>query len=81
MSISEKLGRAAAELGNAAEEAYGMAKAKYEEKVTPEKRAEIKEKVDKGVDALDRAATIAADKLEKGIKNFTDGYNSEKNGK
>lgn len=81
MSISEKLGRAAAELGSAAEEAYDIAKAKYEEKVTPEKRAEIKEKVDKGVDAVDRVATKAADKLEKGIKGFTEGYNSQKNGK
>ena len=81
MSISEKLGRAAAEIGSAAEEAYDIAKAKYEEKVTPEKRAEIKEKVDKGIDAVDRVATKAADKLEQGFKNFTDGYNSQKNGK
>ena len=36
MSIMEKLGRAANELGNAADEAVELAKNKYEEKVTPE---------------------------------------------
>jgi hypothetical protein len=81
MSISEKLGRAAAEIGSAAEEAYDIAKSKYEEKVTPEKRAEIKEKIDKGVDAVDRAANNVADKLEKSFSSFADGYRSEKNAK
>ncbi|MBO6229888.1 MAG: hypothetical protein J6O50_04915 [Ruminiclostridium sp.] len=81
MSISEKLGRAAAEIGSAAEEAYDLAKAKYKEKVTPEKQAELKEKFDKGIDAIDRTATKAADKIEKGIREFADGFSSEKNDK
>ena len=76
MSISEKLGRAAAELGSAADEAIDLAKAKYEEKVTPEKRAEIKEKIDKGMKTVDEKMTIAADKIENGVKGFVDGFNS-----
>ncbi|MBO6303205.1 MAG: hypothetical protein J6N15_12290 [Ruminiclostridium sp.] len=75
MSISEKLGRAAKEIGNAADEAIDLAKAKYEEKVTPEKRAEIKEKVDKGMKVVDEKMTVAADKIEKGIQGFVDGFN------
>lgn len=76
MSISEHLGKAAAELGNAAEEAYDMAKAKYEEKVTPEKRAEIKDKFDKGMKTVDEKMTVAVDKFENGVKGFVDGFNS-----
>ena len=76
MSISEKLGKAAAELGSAADEAIDLAKAKYEETVTPEKRAEIKEKVDKGMKKVDETMNVVADKVENGIKGFMDGFNS-----
>ncbi len=76
MSIPEKLGRAAAELGNAADEAIDLAKTKYEEKVTPEKRAEIKDKFDKGMKVVDEKMTVAADKIEKSIQSFVDGFNS-----
>ncbi|MBR5090761.1 MAG: hypothetical protein IK093_15125 [Ruminiclostridium sp.] len=78
MSISEKLGRAAAEIGSAADEAFDMAKTKYEEKVTPEKRAEYKEKFDKGMKIVDEKMTVVADKIESGIKGFVDGFNSGK---
>ncbi len=80
MSISEKLGRAAAELGNAASETADYAKKKYEEKVTPEKRAEIKKKFDDGVEKADKILDTAAEKIEKGLKDFTDGFNSARNG-
>ena len=80
MSFTEHLGKAAAELGNAAEEAYDYAKAKYEEKVTPEKRAEMKEKFDKGLKTVDEKMTVAVDKLENGFKGFVDGFNSGKSG-
>ena len=76
MSISEKLGKAAAELENAADEACEMAKKKYEETVTPEKRAEIKEKFDNGVKIVDEKMTIATEKIENGIKGFVEGFNS-----
>ncbi len=76
MSISEHLGKAAKELGNAADEAYKYAKDKYEETVTPEKRAEIKEKCDKGLKTVDEKMTVAADKIENGVKGFMDGFNS-----
>lgn len=78
MSIPEKLGKAAAEIGSAADEACELAKKKYEETVTPEKRAEIKEKFDNGMKIVDEKMTIAADKIESGIKGFVDGFNSGK---
>ncbi|MBP3856108.1 MAG: hypothetical protein IK990_10920 [Ruminiclostridium sp.] len=78
MSITEKLGKAAAEIGSAADEAIDLAKAKYEETVTPEKRAELKEKFDKGLKTVDSKMTVAVDKIENGIKGFVDGFNSDK---
>ena len=81
MSIMEKLGRAANELGNAADEAVELAKSKYEEKVTPEKRAEIKGKFDKGVAFVEEKLDYAADKLDEGVKNFQAGYNASKENK
>ena len=80
VSISEKLGKAAAELGSAADEAYQMAKGKYEENVTPEKRAEWKEKFDNGVKVVYEMMTVAVDKIENGVKGFVDGFNSGRNG-
>ncbi len=80
MSIAEKLGKAAAEIGSAADEAYKLAKDKYEESVTPEKRQEWKEKFDKGVKTVDEKMTVAVDKIENGVKGFVDGFNSDKNG-
>ena len=56
MSIMEKLGRAAGELENAADEAFDKAKEKYNEKVTPEKRQEIQDKFDSGVKFVEEAA-------------------------
>lgn len=79
MSISEKLGRAAADVVDAADEAVKYAKDKYDEKMTPEKKAEIKDKFDKGVKVVDEKMTVAVDKIEDGIKGFVDGFNSEKN--
>ena len=79
MSISEKLGKAAAEVVDAADEAVKYAKDKYDEKVTPETKAEIKDKFDKGVKVVDEKMTVAVDKIENGIKGFVDGFNSEKN--
>ena len=80
MSITEKLGKAAAEIGSAADEAYKLAKDKYEESVAPEKRQEWKEKFDKGVKTVDEKMTVAVDKIENGVKGFVDGFNSDKNG-
>ena len=71
MGIMESLGRAAGELGNAADEAVDNVKAKYEEKVTPEKRREIQETFDKGVQAVEKAA----DKIGEGVQHFIDGFN------
>lgn len=81
MSIMEKLGRAANELGNAADEAVELAKNKYEEKVTPEKRAEIKEKIDKGMQFVEEKLDVVADKLDEGVKDFQAGYNAGKENK
>lgn len=81
MSIMEKLGRAANELGSAADEAVELAKNKYEEKVTPEKRAEIKDKFDKGVQFVEEKLDIVADKVDEGVKNFQTGFNSGKDKK
>jgi hypothetical protein len=81
MSIMEKLGRAANELGSAADEAVELAKTKYEEKVTPEKRAEIKDKVDKGVQFVEEKLDYVADKFDEGVKNFQAGYNANKDNK
>ncbi|MBQ3841919.1 MAG: hypothetical protein II820_04425 [Ruminiclostridium sp.] len=78
MSISEKLGKAAAEIGSAADEAYQMAKEKFDENVTPEKKQELKEKFDKGVKVVDEKMTVAVDKIENGVKGFVDGFNSVK---
>ena len=47
--------------------------------MTPEKKAEIKDKFDKGVKVVDEKMTVAVDKIENGIKGFVDGFNSEKN--
>ena len=81
MSIMEKLGRAASELGSAADEAVDRAKAKYEEKVTPEKRAEIKTKLDNAADFAEKKLDRLSNALDKGIESFRSGYNSEKDGK
>lgn len=79
MSVSEHLEKAARELGDAADEAFGLAKAKYEESVTPEKRAELKEKFDKGMKTVDEKMNIAAEKIENGVKGFVDGFGGGKN--
>lgn len=76
MGIMESLGRAAGEIGNAADQAVNTVKAKYEEKVTPEKRQEIQDKFDKGAETVVKAA----DKLGEGFQHFIDGFN-ETNGK
>ena len=78
MSIMEKLGKAANELENAAEEAYGKAKTQYEEKVTPEKRQEIQDKFDSGVKFVEDAADKLGDAIEKGLNDFTKGYNENR---
>ena len=81
MSITEKLGRAAAEVADAADEAVKYAKDKYDETMTPEKKAEIKDKFDKGVKVVDEKMTVVVDKIENGVKGFVDGFNSEKSNK
>ena len=80
MGIMEQLGKAAGELENAADEAIGKAKAKYEEKVTPEKRQEIKDKADSAIKAVGDAAEKLGAEIEKGIKSFSEGYDSAKAG-
>ena len=45
MSISEKLGRAFSEIESAADEVVAAAKEKIDEKLTPEKKAKIKEEM------------------------------------
>jgi len=73
MSIMEKLGKAADELESAASEAMDKAKAKYEEKVTPEKRAEIKNRIDKEINNADDRLTEVAQTIGSEIKNFVSG--------
>ena len=81
MGISEKLGKAAAHIEGAAEDALNFAKTKYEEKVTPEKREEIKEKADKGLDKIEKAVNKASDVVGKEINSFVEGFRSEKDKK
>ena len=81
MSIMEKLGRAADEIGNAADEAFGKAKAKYEEKVTPEMRREIQDTFDRGVNKAEELLNKVAGKVEEGVDEFKAGYNASKDGR
>jgi hypothetical protein len=80
MGIMEDLGRAAGELEKAADGAINKAKAKYEETVTPEKRQEIKDKTDSAIKAVEDAAEKLGAEIEKGIKSFSEGYDSTKAG-
>ena len=76
MGLMEELGKAAGELENAADGAINKAKAKYEETVTPERRQEIKDKTNSAIKAVEDAAEKIGAGIEKGIKNFSEGYES-----
>ena len=78
MSLGEKIGQAAAELEKAANEAVGHAKKTYEEKVTPEKRAELKNNLDMGVKKVETVLENAAGAVEKGVNDIVKGYNDAK---
>ncbi len=75
MGIMESLGKAAGELGTAADQAVDSAKAAYEKNVTPEKRQKIQETFDKGVEALDKVG----DKINEEVQKFIGGFNETNN--
>ncbi|MBQ9384120.1 MAG: hypothetical protein IJT87_07770 [Ruminiclostridium sp.] len=78
MGLMEELGKAAGELENAADDAINKAKAKYNEKVTPEKKQEIRDKADSAMKAVEDAAEKIGAEIEKGLKSFSEGYDSAK---
>ena len=77
MGIMESLGRAAGELGNAADEAVDNVKAAYEKNVTPEKRQKIQETFDKGVETLDKVGDRIGEEVQKFINGFNETNNKE----
>ena len=65
MSISEKLGRAFSEIESAADEVVAAAKEKIDEKLTPEKKAKIKEEMKAvGEDIVNTGKEIGRDLKE-----------------
>ncbi|MGN0577159.1 MAG: hypothetical protein ACI4J4_00920 [Ruminiclostridium sp.] len=65
MSISEKLGRAFSEIESAADEAITVAKEKIDEKLTPEKKAQIKQEMKSvGEDIVNTGKEIGRDLKE-----------------
>ena len=65
MSISEKLGRAFSEIESAADEVVTVAKEKIDEKLTPEKKAQIKQEMKAvGEDIVNTGKEIGRDLKE-----------------
>lgn len=65
MSISEKLERAFNEIGSAADEVVTVAKEKIDEKLTPEKKAQIKQEMKAvGEDIVNTGKEIGRDLKE-----------------
>lgn len=73
MGFSEKFEKAMNDFEKAADEAVDKARAKYDETMTPEKKAELKEKFDKGMADADAAFTDLAENVGKEVQNFMNG--------
>ena len=73
MGIMDKLEQAAGQLESAAADAAGRAKAKYDETMTPEKKAELKERSEKGMQNADERLTEVAETVGREIKDFVQG--------
>ena len=76
MGIMDKLEQAAEQLEHAATDVAGRAKAKYDETMTPEKKAELKDRFDKGMQNADERLTEVAETVGREIKDFMQGSNT-----
>ena len=76
MGLMDELEKAADEFSEAVNGLAEKAKAKYDEKMTPEKKAELKEKFDKGMQNADESLTEVAGTVGKEIKDFVNGGKS-----
>ena len=76
----DKLEQAAEQIENAATDVAGRAKAKYDETMTPEKKAELRERFDKGMREADDRLTEVAESVGKEIKDFVQGNNNSTDG-
>ena len=77
MGFSEKFEKTMNDLSAAADEAIDKAKAKYDETMTPEKKAELKEKFNEGMKNADAAFTDLAENVGKEVQNFMNGSNNK----
>lgn len=76
MGLMDELEKAADEFSDAVNGLADKAKAKYDEKMTPEKKAELKDKFDKGMQTADERLTEVAETVGKEIKVFVNGSKS-----
>lgn len=67
------------DISAAADDALDKAKTKYDETMTPEKKAELKEKFDKGMKDADEALTSTAETIGKEVRDFMNGAPNNNN--